>query len=75
VVQYPLVEASPLRHLPSKSSTPGVQLSWRIVAVDNCMQAICWTRYFLESQGIGVYENILYQDNQGAILLEKNGKA
>ena len=46
-----------------------------IVAMDNCMPAICWTRYFLESQGYGVYENILYQDNQSAILLEKNGKA
>ena len=39
------------------------------------MPAICWTRYFLESQGYGVFENILYQDNQSAILLEKNGKA
>ena len=39
------------------------------------MPAICWTCYFLESQGYGVFENILYQDNQSAILLEKNGKA
>jgi hypothetical protein len=46
-----------------------------LAAVDNCMPAICWTRYFLESQGYGVFENVLYQDNQSAILLEKNGKA
>jgi hypothetical protein len=46
-----------------------------LVAVDDCMPAICWTRYFLESQVYGVFENILYQDNQSAILLEKNGKA
>lgn len=46
-----------------------------IVAVDDCMPAICWTRYFLEAQGYNVAENILYQDNQSAILLEKNGKA
>jgi hypothetical protein len=39
------------------------------------MPAICWTCYFLESQGYGVFDNILYQDNQSAILLEKNGKA
>jgi hypothetical protein len=39
------------------------------------MPAIWWTCYFLESQGYGVFEDILYQDNQSAILLEKNGKA
>ena len=30
---------------------------------------------FLEAQGYSVSENIIYQDNQAAILLEKNGKA
>jgi hypothetical protein len=39
------------------------------------MPAICWIRYFLEAQGYHVAENILFQDNQSAILLEKNGKA
>ena len=39
------------------------------------MPAILWTRYFLEAQGYGVQENIVYQDNLSAILLEKNGKA
>ena len=34
-----------------------------------------WTRLFLEAQGYGVTENIIFQDNQAAILLEKNGKA
>ena len=33
-----------------------------------------WTRYFLEAQFYGIEENILYQDNMSAILLEKNGK-
>jgi hypothetical protein len=46
-----------------------------LVAVDSCMPAICWTCYFLESQGYGVFENIFYQDNHSAILQEKNGKA
>ena len=44
-----------------------------LVAVDDCMPAVCWTRYFLEAQGYGVQENIIYQDNQSAILLETNG--
>ena len=28
----------------------------------------------MEAQGYNVHENILYQDNKSAILLEKNGK-
>jgi hypothetical protein len=33
-----------------------------------------WTRYFLEAQGYGADESIVYQDNQSAMLLEKNGR-
>ena len=39
------------------------------------MPAILWTRLFLEAQDYVVTENIVYQDNKSAILLEKNGKA
>ena len=46
-----------------------------LVGVDDCMLAICWTRYFLEAQGYGITENIVYQDNKSTILLKKNGKA
>ena len=46
-----------------------------LVAVDDCMPAVCWTRYFLESQGYKITDNIVYQDNRSAILLEKNGMA
>ncbi len=45
------------------------------MAVDDLMPSILWTRLFLDAQGYGVTENIIYQDNQAAILLEKNGKA
>ena len=37
-----------------------------------CIPAVCWTRYFLEAHDYNVTENIVYQDNQSAILLEKN---
>ena len=30
--------------------------------------------FFLDSQGYGVKENVLYQDNQSAIRLEVNGR-
>ena len=39
------------------------------------MPQILWTRYFLEAQGYGVRESVVYQDNQSAMLLEKNGRA
>ena len=38
------------------------------------MAQILWTRLFMEAQGIKVSDNILYQDNRSAILLEKNGR-
>ena len=45
-----------------------------LVAVNDAMSKILWTRLFIESQGYHVADNVLYQDNQSAMLLEKNGK-
>jgi hypothetical protein len=45
-----------------------------LVGVDDFMTPILWTKLFLEAQGVKVKDNILYQVNQSAILLEKNGK-
>ena len=39
------------------------------------MPMILWTRYFLEAQGYTIQENVVYQDNKSAMLLENNGKA
>ena len=39
------------------------------------MPTVLWSRQFLDGQGFKVKENPVYQDNQAAILLEKNGKA
>jgi hypothetical protein len=46
-----------------------------LVAVNEVLPQILWTRYFLEAQGYGTIDSIVYQDNQSAILLEKNGRA
>ena len=46
-----------------------------VVAVDDCMPQVLWTRYFTEAQGYKVKDNIIYQDNMSAMLLEKNGRA
>ena len=45
------------------------------MAVDDCMSLILWTHYFLEAQGYGVDDAIIYQENKSAILLEQNGRA
>ncbi len=46
-----------------------------VVAVDDMIPQILWTRLFMQEQGIKVTDNILYQDNKSAILLEKNERA
>ena len=58
-------------------SAPGVVdgILSELVAVDDCMSLILWTRYFLEAQGYGVDDAIIYQDNKSTILLEQNGRA
>ncbi len=45
-----------------------------LVAVDDGMTHVLWTKYFLEEQGYGVKSHILQQDNESAIKLEKNGR-
>ena len=45
-----------------------------IVAVDDSMGNIMWTKNFLEWQGYQL-DTVLYQDNTSAMQLEKNGKA
>lgn len=66
---FPIV-TSTKHKLNTRSSTEA-----EVVSVDDCMPSICWTRYFMLAQGYGVKESIIYQDNQSAMLLEKNGKA
>ena len=44
-----------------------------LVAVDDIVTHALWTRNFLEAQGYEV-KTTIHQDNQSAILLEKNGK-
>jgi hypothetical protein len=61
--------ASTRQKLNTKSSTEA-----ELVGVDDVMPLILWTRYFLDAQGYDVKENKVFQDNQSAMLLEKNGR-
>jgi hypothetical protein len=45
-----------------------------LVGVGDVMGLILWTRRFLQAQGYTVSDNIVYQDNQSAMLLENNGR-
>jgi hypothetical protein len=45
-----------------------------LVGVDDVITMILWTKLFMEHQGYPIEKNILYQDNQSAILLETNGR-
>jgi hypothetical protein len=66
---FPIVNSTKQK-LNTRSSTES-----ELVGVDDMMPTIFWARYFLKAQGYDVADNILYQDNQSAILWERNGKA
>ena len=63
------VTASKKQQLNTQSSTES-----EVVGVDEFMPGILWTRNIMKAQYYDVVENIIYQDNKSAILLEKNGK-
>ena len=56
------------QHMNTRSST-----KVEVVATDEIFSPMIWTCLFLEAQGYPVKENILYQDNKSAMLLETNG--
>ena len=58
------------QRLNTKSSTEA-----ELVGVDDGMPLVVWTRNFITAQGYKVKDNVVYQDNQSAMLLEKNGRA
>jgi hypothetical protein len=60
---------SKCQKLNTKSSTEA-----ELVGADNVMPQMLWTLYFFEAQGYKIHNNILYQHNKSAILLETNGR-
>ena len=45
-----------------------------LVGASSCVPQIIWTVNFLKAQGINVRRNYLYQDNQSAMRMERNGR-
>jgi hypothetical protein len=66
---FPII-TSTKQKLNTRSSTES-----ELVGVDDMMPSILWSRYFLEAQGYKVNDNVIFQDNQSTMLLERNGKA
>ena len=64
------ISASLKQKINTRSSTEA-----ELVGVDDFMGMMIWIQNFSEAQAYGVFKHILYQDNNSAILLEKNGKA
>ena len=56
--------------LNTRSSTEG-----ELVGLHDVLPQILWTRYFLCAQGHSTMDTVVYQDNQSAMLMEKNGRA
>ena len=63
-----VISLSRKQKLNTRSSTEA-----ELVAVDDCMAQVLWTRYFLEAQGYQTEAHVVLQDNESAIKLEKNG--
>jgi len=55
--------------LNTKSSTEA-----ELVAIDDAMGQVLWTRHFLAAQGEPVPVTTIYQDNKSTILLSENGR-
>ena len=72
VVACPLDRACLSTPPPSRINTQS-STETKLVAAEDFMPIILWTNYFLNLQGYGTTNTILYQESQSAIHLEKNG--
>ena len=46
----------------------------KVVGADEVVGSMLWSKLFLDAQRYDIKENILYQDNKSAMLLERNGR-
>ncbi len=64
-----LASVSTKQKVNSRSSTEA-----ELVAVDNVITKVLWTKLFVKAQG-QVQANVIYRDNQSSMKLELNGKS
>ena len=68
--QGTVIGVSTKQKMNTRSSTEA-----ELVGVDQPLPLILWSRLFSTAQGMRIDDNILYQDNESAIRMEKHGKA
>ena len=64
-----VISCSWKQKLNTKSST-----ETELVGVDDAMQKVLWSLYFIQEQGYDMTHALIYQDNKSSILLEVNGR-
>jgi hypothetical protein len=76
VMTYGPMAKEPSRRFQGSRSSSNTRSSTEaeLVGVDNASTLILWTKLFMEAQGYNIDQNIIFQDNKSAILLEMNGK-
>ena len=57
------------KNMNTKSSTKA-----ELFGIDDVLTQVTWTQYFLKEPIYIIHDNAIYQDNQSAIILEKNGR-
>ena len=67
--QGALFALSNKQKLNTRSSTEA-----ELVGVNDAMTMILWMKCFIEAQGYPVLENVIYQDNESSMKLEKYGQ-
>ncbi len=65
-----LASVSTKQKVNSRSSTEA-----ELLAVDDVISKVLWTKLFVKAQGHKVQANIIYRDNQSSMKLELNGKS
>lgn len=64
-----MYSAFPRKKLNCKSSTKA-----ELIAVDDFVGQVLWTKYLFEAQGYTVQKSVVLQDNNSVILLENNAR-
>jgi hypothetical protein len=65
-----IISSSTKQKVNSKSSTEA-----ELIAMDDVIAKVLWTKLFLEGQGYKINQNIVLRDNKSTMKLEQNGKA
>ncbi|MCU0341022.1 MAG: Ty1/Copia family ribonuclease HI, partial [Spirosomaceae bacterium] len=65
-----VMSASTKQKVNTRSSTEA-----ELIGLDDYIAQVVWTKNFLEAQGYGVKDTVIYQDNMSTIKLAENGRA